>query len=215
VSPENASEVDGFAALLAGGSNRRYAGQPKALEAVGGEPIAQRAIRALRAAAGHVVLIVNEFDTYRALGLEMRRDLRPGLGALGGIHTAVCWAEEADYRGALVAACDMPFLSAPLLRELARDAGRDEVVAPQSASRRGLEPLCAWYGAGCREAIEAALDRGDRHVISFFDDVRLRTLPLDDVARFGDPDLLLLNVNTPEDRERAEDALRTMAGEGR
>ncbi|MGD2151905.1 MAG: molybdenum cofactor guanylyltransferase [Gemmatimonadales bacterium] len=215
MSPGRASEVDSFAALLAGGANRRYAGQAKALEAVGGEPIALRAIRALRAAAGRVVLIVNEFDTYRVLGLEMRRDLRPGLGALGGIHTAVCWAEEAGYRGALVAACDMPFLSARLLRELARDAGRDEVVAPQSASRRGLEPLCAWYGAGCRGAIEAALDRGDRHVISFFDDVSVRTLPLDQVASFGDPGLMFLNVNTPADRERAEDGLRGMEGAGR
>jgi molybdopterin-guanine dinucleotide biosynthesis protein A len=215
VSQANESEAHTFAALLAGGANRRYAGQPKALEAVGGEPIAVRAIRALREAAGRVVLVANEFDTYRALGLEMRSDLRPGLGALGGIHTAVCWAEEAGYLGALVAACDMPFLSAQLLRELVRDAGGDEVVAPESESRRGLEPLCAWYGSGCREAIEAALDRGDRHVISIFGDVPVRTLPLDELARFGDPELMFLNVNTPEDRERAEEALRRMEGGAR
>lgn len=199
-----------FAVLLAGGANRRYAGQPKALEAVGGELIAERAIRVLRQTAGRVVLVANELDTYRALGLEMRPDLRPGLGALGGIHTAVVWAEEAGHPGALVAACDMPFLSAQLLRRLVRDAGGDEVVAPESGSRRGLEPLCAWYGVGCRAAIEAALDRGDRHVVSFFDDVTVRTLPLDEVARFGDPELLFLNVNTPEDRERAEEAVRRL-----
>jgi molybdopterin-guanine dinucleotide biosynthesis protein A len=196
VSQANEGEAHTFAALLAGGANRRYAGQPKALEAVGGEPIAVRAIRALREAAGRVVLVANEFDTYRALGLEMRSDLRPGLGAL-------------------VAACDMPFLSAQLLRELVNDAGGDEVVAPESESRRGLEPLCAWYGSGCREAIEAALERGDRHVISFFDEIPVRTLPLDDVARFGDPELMFLNVNTPEDRERAEEAVRRMEGGAR
>ncbi len=196
MSQANEGEAHTFAALLAGGANRRYAGQPKALEAVGGEPIAVRAIRALREAAGRVVLVANEFDTYRALGLEMRSDLRPGLGAL-------------------VAACDMPFLSAQLLRELVNDAGGDEVVAPESESRRGLEPLCAWYGSGCREAIEAALERGDRHVISFFDEIPVRTLPLDDVARFGDPELMFLNVNTPEDRERAEEAVRRMEGGAR
>lgn len=210
MSQADQGEVHFFAALLAGGANRRYAGQPKALEAVGGELIAVRAIRALREAAGRVVLVANEFDTYRTLGLEMRSDLRPGLGALGGIHTAVCWAHETGYPGVLVAACDMPFLSADLLRELVRDAARDEVVAPASESRRGLEPLCAWYGTDCREAIEAALDRGDRHVISFFDEVSVRTLPLGDVARFGDPELMFLNVNTPADRERAERALRSM-----
>lgn len=208
-------EGHAIAALLAGGANRRYAGQPKALEAVGGEPIAVRAIRAMREAADRVVLVANDLETYRTLGLEMRPDLRPGLGALGGIHTAVSWAEEAGYTGVLVAACDMPFLSGPLLRELIRGAGGDEVVAPESESRRGLEPLCAWYGSGCRAAIEAALDRGDRHVISFFDDVRVRTLPLEDVARFGDPQLMFLNVNTPADRERAEEAARSMEGGAR
>ncbi|UCC84464.1 MAG: molybdenum cofactor guanylyltransferase [Gemmatimonadota bacterium] len=215
MSQANEGEVHTFAALLAGGANRRYAGQPKALEAVGGEPIAVRAIRALREAAARVVLVANDFDTYRSLGLEMRSDLRPGLGALGGIHTAVCWAQEVGHPGVLVAACDMPFLSAELLRELVRDAGSREVVAPASESRRGLEPLCAWYGSGCRGAIEAALDRGERHVISFFDDVTVRTLPLDEVGSFGDPELMFLNVNTPADRERAERAVRSLEGDAR
>ncbi len=181
MSQANEGEVHSFAALLAGGANRRYSGQPKALEAVGGELIAVRAINALREAAGRVVLVANEFDTYRALGLDMRSDLRPGLGVLGGIHTAVCWAEEVGYPGVLVAACDMPFLSAELLGQLVRDASHDEVVAPASESRRG-----------------------------FFDDVPVRTLPLDEVARFGDPELMFLNVNTPADRERAERAIRSM-----
>ncbi|NIN72546.1 MAG: NTP transferase domain-containing protein [Gemmatimonadetes bacterium] len=215
MSQASEGEAQTFAALLAGGANRRYTGQPKALEAVGGELIAVRAIRALREAVDRVVLVANEFDTYRPLGLEMRSDLRPGLGALGGIHTAVCWAEEAGYPGVLVTACDMPFLSAKLLRELVRDAGSDEVVAPESGSRRGLEPLCAWYGSGCREAIENALDRGDRHVISFFEETAVRTLPLDMVTRFGDPELMFLNVNSPADRERAEQAVRSMEGGAR
>lgn len=190
--------------ILAGGRNRRYEGQPKALEPVAGTLIAERAIRAMRAAADRVVLIANEPETYRALDLETRPDLRPGFGALGGIHTAVAWAAETDCRGALVAACDMPFLSADLLTRLAQGSEAGEVVAPESDSRRGLEPLCAFYGAACRPAIEAAIDREDRRVVSFFPDVRLRKLPKEEVAAYGDPAILFLNVNTPADRERAE-----------
>lgn len=201
-----------LAVLLAGGRNRRYHGQLKALETVGDRLIAERATAALRAAADRVVLVANDAQAYEALGLETRPDLRPGLGALGGIHTAVCWAAEASCRGALVAACDMPFLSAGLLQELAAGAAGDEVVAPESTSRRGLEPLCAFYGVGCRTAIESALDRGDRQVISFFPDVRLRKLPMAVVRRFGDPDLIFLNVNTPADRARAERAVRSQGG---
>ncbi len=197
-----------LAVLLAGGANRRYQGRQKALESVGGELIAVRAIRVLGEAADRVALVANDEEAFKSLGLETRPDLRPGLGALGGIFTAVSWAEELGYRGALVAACDMPFLSAGLLGRLAEDAEADEVVAPESESRRGLEPLCAFYGAGCRAAIEAALDRGDRAVISFFPNVRLRVIPLAEIARFGNPELLFLNVNTPEDLERAEESAR-------
>jgi len=194
--------------LLAGGQNRRYGGAPKALASVAGEPIAARAARALEAAAGGAVLVTNDPDTYRSLGLKMRPDVRPGLGALGGILTAVAWAEETGCRGALVAACDMPFLSPGLLALLVADADRDAVVAPASDSRRGLEPLCAFYGVGCRAAIEAALARGERHVTSFFPEVTVRTLSAKLVAEYGDPEVLFLNVNTPADRERAEAVAR-------
>jgi molybdopterin-guanine dinucleotide biosynthesis protein A len=197
--------------MLAGGQNRRYDGAPKALESVGEERIADRAIRAMREAFDRVVLVANDEEVFETLGLEIRPDLTPGLGALGGIQTAVAWAGEEGYRGAVVVACDMPFLSPELLARLAENAGDDEVIAPASESRRGLEPLCAFYGIRCREAIDDALARGDRHVISFFPDVRVRTIPLDVVAEFGDPDLLFLNVNTPRDRELAEAVAR---GEG-
>lgn len=190
--------------ILAGGQNRRYGGRPKALELVGGERIADRAIAAMREAAGRVVLVANDPESFADFGLDMRPDLRPGLGALGGILTAISWAEEEGCRGALVAACDMPFLSADLMSRLAADASPDEVVAPASTSRRGLEPLCAYYGVRCLPAIEAALERGERHIIAFFSEIQLRKITAEEVATFGDPDNLFLNVNTPEDRERAE-----------
>jgi len=205
------SERPVLGVMLAGGQNRRYDGAPKALESVGGERIADRAIRVMREAFDRVVLVANDFEIFKTLELEARPDLTPGLGALGGIQTAVAWADEEGYRGAVVVACDMPFLSPGLLKQIAEGAGDDEVVAPESESRRGLEPLCAFYGVRCRAAIDNALARGDRHVISFFPDIRVRTIPLDDVAEFGDPGLLFLNVNTPNDRELAEAAAR---GEG-
>ncbi len=198
--------------VMAGGANRRYDGHPKALETVGGVRIADRVIAVLRQATARVVMVANDPDTFAVLGLEMRPDLQPGMGALGGIHTAVCWAEEAQCRAALVVACDMPFVPVALLRRLVDELGPGEIVAPASASRRRLEPLCAGYGIDCRPAIEAALARGERHVISFFKDVTVRTLPKDEVARFGDPELIFLNVNTPEDRERAEAIARMAQG---
>jgi molybdopterin-guanine dinucleotide biosynthesis protein A len=194
--------------VLAGGLNRRYDGQPKALETVGGERIIDRVLQAMRQAVDRVVLVANDAEPYESLQLEIRPDLKPGLGALGGVRTAVAWAEEAGFRGALVAACDMPFLSAALLKRLIEESTAHDVVTPESDSRRGLEPLCAFYSTSCRPAIERALERGDRHVISFYTDTRVRTIARDEVAAFGNLDLLFLNVNSPADRERAEAAAR-------
>ncbi|UCF20735.1 MAG: molybdenum cofactor guanylyltransferase [Gemmatimonadota bacterium] len=199
--------------LLAGGQNRRYDGRPKALEEVGGRPIAARAIAALKGATDRVVLVANDAQLYAPLGLETRPDLRPGAGALAGIHTAVTWARELGFRGALVAACDMPFLVTGLLRLICEDAGEDEAVVPESESHRGLEPLCAFYGSACLPAIESALAGGDNRVIAFYPQVTVRRIPRVEIAAFGDPRLLFLNVNTPADRDLAEAAAnRTEAG---
>jgi molybdopterin-guanine dinucleotide biosynthesis protein A len=195
-------------AILAGGESRRY-GAPKALETVGGRRIIDRVLDALRAVTPDVVLLANEPALFADLSLPTRPDSRPGLGALGGILTGLQWAREDGHAGILAVACDMPFLSPPLLAALLDIASAGEgrppdVVLPEGRNRRGVEPLCAWYGTRCIEAIEARLDAGDRRMIAFHDDVRVERVPLDRVRRFGDPDTLFLNVNTPADRDRAE-----------
>jgi molybdopterin-guanine dinucleotide biosynthesis protein A len=101
-----------------------------------------------------------------------------------------------------------------LLRTL-RDAGRDaDAAVPESDSRRGLEPLCAYYSPACTGAIERRIAAGDRRVIAFYDDVRVARVPAEVVSQFGDPALLFMNVNTPEERVRAE-AHATSADGGR
>ncbi len=194
-----------FGAVLAGGANSRY-GEPKALVSVGGERIVDRVVRALRGATPDVVLLTNQPELFADLGLPIRGDLRPGLGALSGLHTALHWAREAGRPGILAVACDMPFLSPALLAfmaDLAR-AGEADLVLPESDSPRGVEPLCAYYGTQCLDAIEARIQRGDWRMVGFHDDVRVLRIPRSDVRRFGPPDTLFLNVNTREDRERAD-----------
>jgi molybdopterin-guanine dinucleotide biosynthesis protein A len=193
-----------FGALLAGGENRRF-GSHKALAPVGGRPILDRALEALAGATDRIGIVANEPGPYLAAGRPVRPDLRPGAGALGGILTAVRWAMEEGCEAAAVLACDMPFVPGALIRRLADEAGPGIVAAPASAGRRGLEPLCAVYGVGTAAAIEAALDRGDRAVVSFFDEVELRVLDADEVRRFGDPGRMFWNVNRPEDRATADD----------
>lgn len=204
-------------AILAGGRNTRY-GEHKALVEVGGTPIVERVRAALEGASGRVVLLANEPEVYAPLGLPMRPDARPGLGPLGGIHAALLWARDAGAEGALAVACDMPFVPARLLRWLvaAADEGSGDappdIVVPESTSRRGVEPLCALYSVRCIAAIEARADAGDRRMVGFYDDVAVRTLPLERVRELGDPEVLFMNVNTPAERARAEAVAATLEG---
>jgi molybdenum cofactor guanylyltransferase len=191
--------------LIAGGASTRF-GAPKALAQIGGRRVVDRAYDALRHAAHDCVAIINDEQIATHVALESRPDLVPGAGALGGIVTALHWAGERRADAIIAIGCDMPFVAPALLQSLVERwrAGGCDAVLPESNSRRGVEPLCAVYGQACLPAIERALQRDDRRMISFHDEVTIARLSLRDVARHGDPDVLFFNLNTPESRERAE-----------
>lgn len=188
--------------ILAGGQASRYGGRPKGLERVHGARVIDRVAGALRATTDSLLLIANDPHAAEWLpGVRVAGDVRPGIGSLGGIHAALVHAQTA----VIVVAWDMPFVPEGLLAEL-RARGEDaDVVAPESSgSRRGLEPLCAFYSPACIAPIERALDADDRRVIGFFDQVRVVRLPAEEVRRFGDPERLFMNVNTPDELALAE-----------
>jgi len=189
-------------AVLAGGAARRYGGRPKGLVELGGRRILDLVVDAVRAATGAQPLLVAnapESATWRP-DLHTLPDVRPGGGSLGGIYTAVV----SGAGPVLCVAWDMPFVSAELLQALAGGSAGYDAFLPESDGRRGVEPLCAVYGPACGPAVERQLERGDLRAIGFHPDVKVGTLPLERVRRFGDPNELFFNVNTPEDLERAE-----------
>lgn len=196
-------------AILAGGGATRFGGRPKGLETVGGERILDRLVRVMTAALdGPPLLVANDPDAsaWRP-DLRVVPDVRPGFGALGGILTAVV---EAPAPVVLVA-WDMPFVSEGLLRRLAEGLREHDACLPQSDGRRGVEPLCAAYGAACRAAIERSLDEGDLRAVAFHARIEVGILPLSTVARYGDPELLFFNVNTADDLARTDDLWRRLA----
>lgn len=189
--------------VLAGGGATRYGGRAKGLERVGGMRIMDRVAAALRAAADELLIVANDPEAGAWLPETLCvRDVRPGEGSLGGIHAALVHARAP----VLVVAWDMPFVSAALLTRLRTlgEEGHDAVLPESDSSRRGVEPLCAWYAPACEAAIARRLDEGDRRVVSFLEDVRAATLPVDAVRAYGDPAVLFMNVNTPDDLRRAE-----------
>jgi len=188
-------------AILAGGLSTRYGGAPKGLETVRGVRIIDRVRSALEPVVDDLLLIANDPEATAWLpGMRCERDVLADVGSVAGIHAALVHTGTP----VIVVAWDMPFVPTALLQAL-REAGVGaDAAVPESDSRRGVEPLCAYYAATCTGAIEARIARGDRRVVAFYDDVRVARLSAEQVAQFGDPALLFMNVNTPEERVLAE-----------
>ena len=129
-------------------------------------------------------------------GLPSLPDLGPegGGGPVAGILGAV-----AAYpgRSLLVLACDLPRVPSGLLAELASSEGWDWVVPRWD---RGLEPLCALYGLAALALLEGKGLRAPHRLAE--EDLAVRYLEGDDLAKFGPPEEVFLNLNTPEDLER-------------
>ena len=198
-------------AILAGGASRRF-GSPKALAAVGGRMIVERVRDAIEEAVGSVVLVTNEPELFGGLGLPTRPDAHPGAGPVAGIEAALRWAEEEGRPGALVAACDMPFLDPRALRlfvDFARRIPSPDAVAVRMDGERN-PPLSAYLSVRCLPAVERVLAGDDRSVRALLASIGTAWLPVEEIARIRDPETMFFNVNTPDDLRRAERIAREL-----
>lgn len=123
-------------------------------------------------------------------------DIRPGLGPLGGIATALRVAGACEpVRGVCVLACDMPVAGGGLLDWLlgARDRGAAATIAVDPVAALP-EPLAAIYEPEALAGIEQALDRGRLSVQDWLAEAPVKFIEVPpELARE------LFNVNTPED----------------
>ncbi len=180
------------AAIMAGGKSKRM-GQDKAWIELDGEPLITRVASVLAQVADEVIVVANE-PRYASLGLRVVHDKYPEGGALGGIATGVA---AATHDTVLVAACDMPFLSAAMWRLLLGHAGEADVVIPRVGGE--YETLHALYTKACLPHMARALAENRLRVIAFFDQVRVQAIDEPEL-RAVDPTLrAFTNVNTPEE----------------
>ncbi len=169
------------AVVLAGGQSRRM-GRSKAALRVGGRSMLSHA-RALAAELGLTARII-------------RRDLRPGLGPLGGIETALT---QTTADRVLFLGCDMPFLQSALVEQILA------VSAPAVfASRQGCVGFPFCLSPELLPRVQARLTAGKRSLQTFSRAVRARRVR---VAPVDWPQLV--NLNTPEDLAEARKFLHS------
>jgi molybdopterin-guanine dinucleotide biosynthesis protein A len=184
-------------ALIAGGQSSRM-GTDKAFVRVTARPLIEDILAQVSDLGAETIIITNHPDDYRYLGWPLFGDVLPGLGALGGVYTALHSAAQPHV---LCLACDMPFIARPLLDYLIALRAEADVIIPRLNGE--AEPFRAVYARVCLNPIRAALDANRRRVISFFPDVRVRFVDEPEIDRFDPAHRTFFNINTPEDLEQA------------
>ncbi len=178
-------------------------GRDKGLVELAGKPLVEHVIERLAGLADEVIITTNHPEAYSAFGHRTAGDRQPGAGALAGLFTAL---EAAQGDRVLVAACDMPFASRALASRMLVLVAEVEAVVPRVGGE--FEPLFAVYRRGCLPAVRRALDAGQKRVISFFPDIRLRAVEEPEARSIDADPYCFFNVNTPDDLVEAEQRLR-------
>ena len=185
-------------------------GEDKALKPFLGRPLIQRVIDRVMPIADELIVTTNRPADYAFLNtstgsvrrLRLVADLRPGRGALGGLYTAIA---SAAFPLVAVVACDMPFASAMFLEGARRLMVEEEADVVIAKTEEGYEPLHALYRREtCLPAIESAISADQWKVVSWFPQVKVRTLTSDEVKSFDPSGLCFWNLNTPEEFVEAE-----------
>lgn len=182
------------AAILAGGRATRFGGRDKGALLVDGQSIRDRQILMLSRVADDIMIVGGGPAWLPDPVVRLVADRFQNCGPLGGVHAAIA---NAAHDTVFVAACDMPFLTAPFVAHLLDLARHADAVLPRT--ERGYHPLAAVYTRACLDAIERRIARHELKMTALLDDVRVRVVESEEIEKFGDRHRLLANVNTPAD----------------
>jgi molybdenum cofactor guanylyltransferase len=176
-------------------------GRDKLLLEVGAEPLLRRVCDALSPHCAEIIVVGGGGGSVRLKSVRRILDeRRGGLGPLAGLEAGLAAARSPLV---FVAAGDLPFLSERVVCYLLERLESSGVSAVVPRHRGESHPLCAAYDRGVLSQVRSALDGGVRSVREFLEGLAPVAYVEEELRRFGDPDHFLMNINSPEDLERA------------
>jgi molybdopterin-guanine dinucleotide biosynthesis protein A len=172
-------------------------GTDKALLRLGNATLLERSLHTLESVARTVVVASGEIGRYHIPGVTFLKDTHPDVGPLGGLLAAL---EYTKAEALLILACDLPFVSTPLMQLLLTTAPDTPIVIPRSGGI--VQPLCGRYAAHLRPSLEAYLAGGGRKVMGFVSTCQHAYLDIDPGHPLFHPSLLS-NINLRDDLAQA------------
>jgi len=184
------NDVEAF--LLAGGASSRM-GTDKSQLLIDRQTFTERISETLLKLTDSVTLVGRQLDTSV---LPSVPDVYPQWGALGGLHAALT-ACKRDW--AIVAACDLPFVTGDLFSFLAALRLDHEAVVPIQPDGRP-QPLAALYRVDpCLQRATELIEAGRRRPLDLLEAVKTRWVSFDEIRNLEQSERFFVNINTPSD----------------
>lgn len=188
-------------AVLAGGTSSRL-GRDKRLVQVGGETLVGRTARVLDEVCDEVAVVCPEErfpGQPLAPGLPTVTDERPDTGPAAGIEAAL---RAATGDVVIIAACDHPMLTAPVLELLAATVERSpDVQVATLPAPDGRSPLLLAVRRSALPEVSALLDDGERRVGAVVGALRGVEVSAEELAAADRTGVVHRDVDVPTDLE--------------
>lgn len=187
--------------VLIGGRSVRM-GNPKALVALAGVPLWQRALHKLSPHVNEVIFLGRVPELNLPTDIRQLDDAIPDSGPLGGLLAGL---EGSGYEHHLLLAVDYPLVHDEFIERLKLDP--HPAIAVCGHTSEALEPLVAYYHRDCAPAIRGMLAEGETRTHRLFERVMSNVIDAGEIAKIDPAKWTFFNVNTPADLIEAESRL--------
>lgn len=187
------------AIILAGGKSSRMK-RNKSFVMLNNQPLIEIIINRLKPVFNdNITIITNEPELYQYLNVNIQSDLIKNKGPLGGIYTGLI---VSDFMYNFFLPCDTPFINMEVIEYMIKEKEGYDVIVP--VIRGYIEPLYGIYSKSCIKSIHKCLLEDKLRAKSFFNQIKVKTIP-ESIFKAIDPQLkMFTNINTPEHLEIAQ-----------
>ncbi|UCB53263.1 MAG: molybdenum cofactor guanylyltransferase [Candidatus Zixiibacteriota bacterium] len=184
--------------ILAGGKGSRINKNKALITLPDGKALIQRTIGVLKGIFTEILIVANQRETYKGLGVQVVEDLIEGKGPLGGILTGLAYSTS---QFNFVIGCDMPFPQPGLIELLLQKCVDQDVVIPAAGGE--VEPLFAVYSKSCLPVIVGHVQKQDLKVRSILTELRVLKIEQKRIDGVDPERLSFFNINTDDDLKKA------------
>lgn len=191
------------AIILSGGFGTRLGNVEKAFFKLNGQSLLDIKIQGLKSLFNEIIVVTNNPHLYEGGKYKIVSDKEKNSGPLMGLYSGMC-DMVSEY--AYLTAVDMPFTNVGLIKYMASFINECDIVVPQLDDK--YEPLCSYYSKNCIGAIENAISKKKKRMISFYDNVNVKKITKEEFLKYDSKKLCLHNINTQKDVKIAEGLIK-------